>query len=153
MVLLNAGSPGFALSEVVARVADCGAALPIAMYAEDPLPTDVVNAIHGGAVDFLDWPIDSLEDSLRRICCRADAQLAAQRKRAAARASIATLSPRETQVLCLLVRGMSSKEMGIQLGISARTVEIHRHQMLRKVGASSSAAAVRIGVYAGLDDG
>jgi FixJ family two-component response regulator len=152
LVLLNADSSCFEFSEVEARFGDSGVALPIAMYAENPRPGDIVDAIHAGAVDFLEWPIAFLEDRLRRICLRADARLAIARKRTAARARIAPLSPRETEVLCLMIQGLSNKGMGKQLGISARTVEIHRQQVLRKAGASSSAEAVRIGIYAGLDE-
>ena len=52
----------------------------------------------------------------------------------------------------LVVRGYSSKEIAARLGISPRTVEIHRGNMLRKLGNVSSADAVRIGIYAGVDD-
>jgi DNA-binding CsgD family transcriptional regulator len=61
------------------------------------------------------------------------------------------LTGRERDVLTHLVDGLSNKEIGRALGISPRTVEIHRANMMTKLGANSSPDAVRIGIYAGLD--
>ena len=62
------------------------------------------------------------------------------------------LSARELEVLMGLVQGASNKAIGRTLGISPRTVEIHRANLKRKLGAVSTADLVRIGIYAGIDD-
>jgi DNA-binding CsgD family transcriptional regulator len=72
--------------------------------------------------------------------------------RSQARARVHELSGRETDVLTQLVRGLSNKEIGRALSISHRTVEIHRANMMSKLGANSTGDAVRIGVRAGLDE-
>ena len=58
---------------------------------------------------------------------------------------------REHEVLELMVEGDSNKEIGRRLGISPRTVEIHRGNMMRKLNARSPSDAVRLAMYAGLD--
>ena len=84
-----------------------------------------------------------------RLLARLEAQIAQARDEAAD--LIRTLSPRETHVLALMTRGYSNKAIARQLEISPRTVEVHRANMLAKINARSSADAVRVGVYAGLD--
>ena len=63
---------------------------------------------------------------------------------------MAKLSPRERQVLDGLVAGRSTKQMAYDLGISARTVEVHRVRMLARLGTHSLAEAIRLAVLAGL---
>jgi two-component system, LuxR family, response regulator FixJ len=63
---------------------------------------------------------------------------------------MAKLSPRERQVLDGLVAGRSTKQMAHDLGISARTVEVHRARMLARLGTHSLAEAIRLAVLAGL---
>ena len=66
--------------------------------------------------------------------------------------AIQCLTARELDVLRGLVRGDSNKLIGRALGISARTAEIHRANIKRKLSAASTADLVRIGKYAGIDD-
>ena len=63
---------------------------------------------------------------------------------------IATLSPRERQVLDALVAGRPSKVIAYDLGISVRTVEVHRARMLERLGIRRLAGAIRLAVLAGL---
>jgi DNA-binding CsgD family transcriptional regulator len=72
------------------------------------------------------------------------------RESVAAAKLIAKLSPRERQVLDKLVAGRSTKQMAYDLGISARTVEVHRARMLARLGTHSLAEAIRLAVLAGL---
>jgi two-component system response regulator FixJ len=62
------------------------------------------------------------------------------------------LSPREMDVLNSLVSGNANKQTAQELGISPRTVEIHRGNMMRKLNARSPSDAVRLALYAGLDE-
>jgi DNA-binding NarL/FixJ family response regulator len=63
---------------------------------------------------------------------------------------IASLTPRQREVLQLLAEGRSAKEIGASLGISARTVEFHKYQMMEKLGLHSSAEVIRFAVTHGL---
>jgi two-component system, LuxR family, response regulator FixJ len=128
--------------------------LPVVVFSEQPDTRQVVEAIQAGALDYLDWPVD--RQYLAWVIGRAfDAgnRLAAQtRKRSAARKLINLLSTRELEVLLLVIAGGSNKSIAGELGISPRTVEIHRGNMMRKLKAESASDAVRIALYAGLDD-
>jgi DNA-binding CsgD family transcriptional regulator len=63
---------------------------------------------------------------------------------------VATLTQRERQVLCGLLAGHHNKTIAYQLGISARTTEVHRIRMMRRLGAHSLAEAVMIGITGGV---
>jgi len=64
--------------------------------------------------------------------------------------ALASLTPRETEVLALIAAGTSSKEIADRLGISDKTVGVHRHRLQIKLGARGSSELTRIGVRAGL---
>ena len=117
-----------------------GLTLPIIfLTAFGDVPT-AVQAIQAGAVDFLEKPFSNQQ--LIRLVEQAleqDARFRAQRQRRAEReARLAHLTPREREVLDLIVAGDTNKEIAAQLGIGLRTVEMHRQQVMRKLGARSA---------------
>jgi len=128
--------------------------LPVVGYGEDPQPHHVVAAVRAGAMDYLRWPFDErlLDGVFARLANGRDRFVQEEMLRSRARARVHGLSDRETDVLTQLVKGLSNKEIGRALNISHRTVEIHRANMMSKLGAQSTPDAVRIGVYAGLDE-
>jgi len=105
-----------------------------------------VRAMKSGAVDFLLKPVDgatllrAVEDSVARDTER----LAQEREREAIRDRLRGLSPRERQVLADVVRGLPNKLTAADLGISEKTVKVHRHRIMAKTGASSLAELVRL---------
>lgn len=109
-----------------------------------------VEAMQRGAVDFLQKPfrdqdlIERVREALARDGARR-AQLAASRVIAA---RLASLTRREQQVLRLLVRGYSNKRMAGELGVSQRTIEIHRARVMQKMQARSVAQLVRLSLDA-----
>jgi FixJ family two-component response regulator len=100
----------------------------------------------GGAIDFLTKPID--EAALLACIERALEQDRLDRKDALERASLLaryqSLTPREQQVLPLLVRGMLNKQAAGELGITEYTVQIHRGHIMRKMEADSFATLVKL---------
>lgn len=139
--------------EVFERLNRLGIWLPLIAMNEDPAPHQIVTAIKSGALDFLDLPIDSgkLESSLQVVTSEAEAFETARRKMIDARNRIASLSNREREVLDWLTEGSSNKVIARQLDISPRTVEIHRANMMTKLGARHAAEAVRLRLEANLD--
>ena len=141
-------------AEITEALSKLGRALPIILYSERAAPDQVVSAMLEGAYDYLRWPFEPniLRTTLRRLADTGErrAQLEAHRSRAAWQ--VTTLTTRERQVLILMSQGQSNKEIGVSLNISPRTVEIHRSHMMRKIGANSTADAVRMALQAGLDD-
>ena len=130
-----------------------GSSLPVAAYAAEPAPQRIVDAMLQGSLDYLRWPFDPrlLERAMERLSCEGERRASRAQRGASAKAAIDHLSTREHEVLELMVEGDSNKEIGRRLGISPRTVEIHRGNMMRKLNARSTSDAVRLAMYAGLD--
>lgn len=100
----------------------------------------------GGGYDYFALPLDfgALSQSLADLKQGSGDYASARRRAAAARNRLASLSPREAEVLACMADGRSNKAIGIDLGISPRTVEIHRANMLSKLSAQSSTEALRM---------
>lgn len=106
-----------------------------------------VQAIKSGAFDFIEKPFDA-ETVVQRV---KDAIAAAERRKDRADGSIGEvfpgsdlLTPREREVLHQIAAGASNKEAGRSLGISPRTIEVHRARIMEKLGAKNAADLVRI---------
>lgn len=111
-----------------------------------------VRSIKAGAVDFIEklFEAGELLDRLEGIA--KDFAIALQAKAATwdARRRVDTLSPRERDVLERLLSGASNKHIARDLGLSPRTVEMHRARMLAKLGVASTVEAIEIGRRAGM---
>lgn len=99
-----------------------------------------VEAVKNGAWDFLEKPfqdnmlVDRVEQAMQAALRASDAEREAQRLRQA----LASLSPREREVLDALIRGHYNKNIAERLGITARTVEFHRANIFEKMGVESA---------------
>jgi len=105
-----------------------------------------VSAMREGAIDFLTKPVDDavLLKSIERALHQYDEnrRKTIEHERFAARYK--TLTPREREVLSLLVRGLLNKQAGFELGITEYTVQIHRAHIMRKMEVDSFATLVRL---------
>jgi FixJ family two-component response regulator len=154
LVLLSGDDDPRALERLRERLVARGTSVPIAMYAARPEASKVVDAMLSGAVDYLEWPLQGDPAVIvGQIKGRASAARRSEQRSAAAARLVSALSPRERQVLSSMINGQSSRSIASVLNISVRTVEIHRGNVLRKLGVSSTAGAVRVGIYAGIDAG
>jgi FixJ family two-component response regulator len=142
-VRLRAGANGLDVQdELRAR----NAMLPIiVLTGHGNVPTSV-RALKAGAVDFLQKPVPpkALVERIRTAIedDRAARDAASERDDVTAR--LARLTPRERQVMELLVKGETTKEIAYDLHLSARTVEAHRRTVLRKMNVTSAAQLVRV---------
>lgn len=123
---------------------------PVVAYHDTLVPSRIVSAIYGGAVDYILWPtsvavIESAEHKVTDIARRRSEEAAA---RIVAQSMMNTLTARELEVMREVRRGQTNKEIARNLGISPRTVEIHRSNALSKLGARNSADATRIFIEA-----
>ncbi len=136
--------------QIIHKLAARGLWLPVIALAASPQPARIVAAMKAGALDYLSLPLDEQRfgRALTQIATEAGAFFDARRRMTEARARISVLSAREREVLDLLSRGSSNKTIARELGISPRTVEIHRANMMSKLGANHSAEAVRLQIEA-----
>jgi FixJ family two-component response regulator len=111
-----------------------------------------VQAMKGGAVEFLTKPFDDevLLNAIRHAIRRSAAVLDDQAEITALRNSYESLTPREGEVMRLVVAGMLNKQIGLKLGISEITVKAHRGKMMQKMKADSLADLVKTAVRLGL---
>ncbi len=153
-LLVNDGFAGEEISCVTNVLAANFARVPMIVFGEDPSTGDVVKAMLAGAVDYLEWPFDPhrFEQSVAKAESGASSQTRAVERRQSAVSRLEALTDREREVLRHLIHGHSSKDIGTILGISPRTVEVHRASLIAKLAARSTSDAIRIGIYGGLDD-
>lgn len=142
---------GSSINNVLSHLTSNGQWLPTIAYSEN-LDTDrISDAFRSGVSDYFSWPFD-IEKLLKRLQDTEQHISSFERirkKSAEAGSLLRTLSKRESEVLQSLSEGGSNKHIANELLISPRTVEIHRANMMKKIGARSSAEAVRIAVEAG----
>lgn len=149
-VLLDVKMPGVGGLEVQATLNDRGFLLPIIVITGQGDIQTAVRAMKAGAFDFIEKPYE--DEFLLGAIEAAFAVASYDHTRAAADAAqrVAKLSPREREVLEALVAGASNKAIAFDLGLSVRTVEVHRARMMDRLGTRQVAEAVRLAVLATL---
>jgi FixJ family two-component response regulator len=112
-----------------------------------------VRAMKGGALDFLRKPLESQEllDAIQRALARSREGLAQEAERARIERRLANLTPREREVLALVVTGMLNKQIAAELGAAEKTVKVHRGRVMKKMEAESVADLVRMTQRAGIN--
>jgi two-component system, LuxR family, response regulator FixJ len=130
----------------LSRLQESGVWLAVIVVGDAQTPSQIVDAIKAGALDYLTFPIEAgrLERCLALTAEEAKRTASLRRRKVEARKMIDALSVREAEVLELLTAGHSNKNIARELGISPRTVEIHRTNMMKKLGATHAASAVRM---------
>jgi FixJ family two-component response regulator len=123
----------------------------IFMTGHGDIPTSV-RAIKAGAEDFLAKPVsrETLLEAIERALVRYAGMRESQDQLNSFRSLIATLTPRESEVFSLMVRGKPNKQIAHLVGTSERTVKAHRHMVMQKLQVQSFAQAVSIAERVGL---
>jgi two-component system response regulator FixJ len=123
-----------------------GAVIPVIFISGHGDIPMAVEAIQQGAFDFLQKPFrdQDLIDRIQRALAKDRTSRAELQERALIRERISTLTPRESEVLKLVTSGKPNKVMAGDLGLSQRTIEIHRSRVMEKMAASSIAQLVRM---------
>jgi two-component system response regulator FixJ len=158
-VVTDVRMPGMSGIELLQALRERGATVPIIVITGHGDIALAVEAMKAGARDFLEKPYrdDALVAAVRTALSetRRDGEAGGSDARAAAERSSACqrftgLSPREREVLDGLVAGSSNKTIARQLGISPRTVEVYRANLMTKTQATSLSHLVRLALSAGV---
>ena len=151
-VLLDVRMPGSSGLDVQDALNARGVTMPvIIMTGHGDVPIAVA-AMKAGAVDFIEKPFEksALVDALEKAESRLGNDSASDRSGEDARRKINVLTPRERDVLKGLAVGLPNKTIAYDLGISPRTVEVHRANLMSKLGVRSLSDALRIAFAAGV---
>jgi FixJ family two-component response regulator len=147
--LQMSGVHGFELQE---RLSKRGNVLPIIFLTAHGDIQAGVQAIKAGAEDFLPKPVsrEALFECVERALSRNVEQRRQQNRLNAMRNVVANLTPRESEVFALVVRGKLNKQIAHELGTTIRTIKAHRHAIMEKLNVRSLAEAVSIAERLGM---
>lgn len=148
-LILDVRMPGMTGLELYEKLTSLNYCLPVVFVTGHGDVPMAVNAVKLGAVDFIEKPFKDQElvDLIQR-CLVLDAQCRSRvYKSTAIRACLEQLTPREREVMDLVVTGQHNKIIADQLGISIKTVEAHRARVMEKMGAKSVADLVQLVLY------
>jgi two-component system, LuxR family, response regulator FixJ len=150
-VLLDVRMPEMDGLTLQAWLAKLEVALPVIVITGQGDVQTAVRAMKAGAVDFIEKPYndESLLNAIETALARAGRPDRAH-EAGEAKQRVAELTPRERQVLDARVAGHPNKVIAYDLGISVRTVEVHRARMMERLGVRQLAEAIRLSVMAGL---
>ncbi|MGD8439647.1 MAG: response regulator [Holophagae bacterium] len=145
-IVLDLRMPDMGGLEVQRELGRRGCRIPVVFLSGHGDIPIAVEAIRAGAVDFLEKPVrdKQLFASVERALDEDRRRQAEATDRGEARDLLDSLSPREAEVADLILEGLKTAEIAERLGLSPRTVEMHRARLLRRLGARTSAEAVRI---------
>jgi two-component system response regulator FixJ len=144
-IVLDLRMPGLSGLTVLERLVEQGVDQPVIMLTGHGTVAQCRRAFKAGAAEFLEKPVDDqqLIDALQAAVRAHVKSRERQRADRAARERYAQLSPREREVLGLIVAGLTNKEVARALGLSPRTVETHRAHLFAKLEAESLAQLIR----------
>ena len=151
-VLLDIRMPTMDGLEVQRAMIDRGIAMPVIVLTGHGEIALAVRAMKAGAIDFIEKPFEkavllaAIEEAFKRL----DGTGRHRQDAVEAGVRLAALTPRERKVLDGLVKGLPNKTIAYDLGISPRTVEVHRSNLMNKLGAGSLSGVLRIAFSAGL---
>jgi two-component system, LuxR family, response regulator FixJ len=150
-LVLDVRMPGMSGLDLQAELVRRGAGLPtivVTGHAEVPM---AVRAVKAGAVDFIEKPFSDqlLLDRVRQALGIDRLEREVRHRREEARRRLESLTAREREVLGLVAAGKANKEIAASLGLSPKTVEVHRAHVMSKMAVDSLAELIRVALLAG----
>ncbi len=152
-LLLDVQMPDMNGLELQKKLTDSGSTLPVIVITGHGDVPIAVKALKAGAVDFIEKPFtdEVILGSVRRALELGERNRRGQASEDETKAAIARLTTREYEVLEHLVAGGLNKQIAYKLGISARTVEVHRARVMEKMAARNLAHLVRMALAVGVE--
>ncbi len=150
-LIIDAYLPGLSGVELLKRLRLSGDLLPAIMVTGASDIRIAVEVMKQGASDFLEKPVTRIEllQSVAHAIADSRSEDAASGRKIDARARLSMLTPRQLEVMELVLAGAPSKNIAADLGISQRTVENHRAAIMKKTGSASIPALARLAMRAG----
>lgn len=150
-LVLDIRMPGLAGLELQHKLLERHSIVPVIFIASDGNVPMAVEAMRAGAMDFIQKPFrdQDLLDRVNQALEKDAANRQALRESNAIRKRLASLTPREREVMELVVHGKANKSIASDLDLSQRTVEIHRARVMEKMNASSLAHLMRMVIEVG----
>jgi FixJ family two-component response regulator len=145
-LVLDVRMPGLNGLDLQGELQAANATLPIIFITgHGDIPT-TVRAMKAGAVDFLPKPLKDtvLLGAIEQALARAERDWTERRKLEALSQRLNTLTPREREVMALVVRGLLNKQIAFELGTVEKTIKVHRARVMQKMGVNSLAELVRV---------
>lgn len=151
-LVLDVRMPGMSGLELQERLTGMGARLPIVFITGHGTIPMSVRAMKRGAVDFIEKPFDDqvLLDAIHAALGRDEERRRSEAAREDARRRLALLTPREREVLLLVVAGKASKQIAAELGTTEQTIKLHRSRVMRKTAVDSVAELVVLAQLGGV---
>jgi len=151
-IITDVRMPGLSGLDLLRRLKELKIAMPVIVITGHGDVALAVETMKAGAVDFLEKPFDdeALLSSVRAALRQHDGDIKRTSERAEIESRLVALSNRETDVLKGLVAGQANKQIAYDLGISPRTVEIYRANLMNKMQAASLSDLVRMALVAGI---
>jgi FixJ family two-component response regulator len=151
-VVLDVRMPGMSGLELQEKLTGDKVNLPVIIVTGHGDVPMAVRAVKSGAFDFIEKPFNDqvLLDRIQQALKREVETRKVEAQRSEVEGRLDTLTPREKEVLQMVVSGNPNKVIAAQLGISCRTVEIHRGRVMEKMKADSLSELVRMGLTSGL---
>lgn len=150
-LVLDVRMPGMSGLELQERLARRGTSMPVILVTGHGDVPMAVRAMKAGAYGFLTKPYQDQEllDLINAALAHEATQRDAAEQRRLARERAARLTPREAEVMALVVDGLANKQIATALNVAEKTVESHRASIMRKMEAGSLAQLVRMSIAAG----
>lgn len=144
-ILLDVRMPGISGLDLQARLSDAKLDLPIIIVTAHGDTQMAVRAMKEGAFDFVEKPINNqiLLDTVNKALTESRRMGAEIREQESIQKRLDLLTPRETDVLRMIAQGKLNKQIAFELGITQRTVEVHRARVMEKIQAKTVADLLR----------
>lgn len=145
-LLLDIRMPGMSGLELQSRLAEIGCHMPVIIMSGHGDVDSARQAFRAQAVDFLEKPLNQerLLNAISEALAREASIKMASNSRESVTKRLEALTPREMEVMRLVVAGMHNRDIAVSLGISVRTVEVHKARMMWKLETQTVADLVRL---------